>query len=99
MRPKKIRWIKCDSQTRCFRPHGKSLRTKEVVVVSLDEFEAMRLLDLEELSQEEVAKKMRVHRSTISRISQSGHKKIMDALVQRKTLKIEGGCCKIVNGG
>jgi predicted DNA-binding protein (UPF0251 family) len=44
--------------------------------------------------QSEVAKRMRVHRSTISRIIASAHKKIADAFVNIKAVKIEGGCCK-----
>jgi len=66
------------------------------VVVSLDEFEAMRLSYLEGLDQTEVAKKMKVHRSTISRILETAHSKLTDALVNMKAIKIDGGCCKIV---
>jgi predicted DNA-binding protein (UPF0251 family) len=67
------------------------------VYLSLDEFEALRLADLEELKQEDAAKKIRVSRPTFSRILSSAHKKIADALVNIKALKIEGGCCKVVN--
>jgi len=68
----------------------------EGVIVGLDEFEALRLSDLEGLTQEEVAKEMKVHRSTISRILESAHRKVADALVNIKALKIEGGCCKVI---
>ena len=54
-------------------------------------------IDLENLEQEKVAQKMKVHRSTISRIISSAHKKIADALVNIKAIKIEGGCCKVLN--
>ena len=99
MRPKKTRWIKCDSNERVFKPQGKSFCKKNGVVLTLDEFEAVRLLDLQKLSQEEVAKKMKVHRSTVSRIISSAHQKIAKALVSIETLTIEGGCCKIIKGG
>ena len=67
--------------------------------LTLDEFEAVRLLDYEDLSQIDVAKQMHVHRSTVSRIISSARKKIAQALVEIKSLKIEGGCCKVVKGG
>ncbi len=61
--------------------------------MTIDEFEAVRLSHLEGLTQEEVARTMKVHRSTISRILEEAHKKIADALVNVKAIKIEGGCC------
>jgi len=96
MRPKKTRWVKCEPGERCFRPQCKPLRELEGVTMTLDEFEAIRLSHLEKLDQEKVAKMMKVHRSTISRILDSAHKKIADALVNIKAIRIEGGCCKII---
>ena len=96
MRPKKTRWIKCEPGERCFRPQCKSLNKLEGVTMSLDEFETIRLADLEGLTQEQIAKKMKVHRSTIARIIQSAHLKVADALVNVKAIKIAGGCCKII---
>ena len=96
MRPKKIRWVKCSAAQRIFKPQAKSSSSKQVIVFSLDEFEAVRLLDHEHLSQIQVAKQMRVHRSTVSRIISSARAKIAQALVDINTLKIEGGCCKAV---
>lgn len=94
MRPKKTRWIKCEPGERCFRPLCKRNKKLEGVVLTLDEFEAIRLADFESLTQAQVAKQMKVHRSTISRIIASAHKKIADALVNMKAVKIEGGCFK-----
>lgn len=96
MRPKKMRWVKCEPGERCFRPQCKPLSKLEGVDVSIDEFEAIRLSDLEGLTQAEVARSMRVHRSTISRILSAGHKKVADALVNIKAMRIQGGCCKII---
>jgi len=96
MRPKKTRWIRCDPGERCFRPQCKTLNKLEGVYLSLDEFEAVRLADLEGLMQEEAAKRMRISRPTFSRIISSAHRKIGDALVNIKAIKIEGGCCKII---
>jgi len=94
MRPKKTRWVKCEPEERCFRPQCKPLKQLEGVNLMIDEFEVIRLVDLEGLTQMQVAKQMRVHRSTVSRILASAHRKIADAFVNIKVVKIEGGCCK-----
>lgn len=96
MRPKKTRWIKCLPQERCFRPLCKSLRRLEGVYLTLDEFEAIRLACLEGLKHEDAAKRMRISRPTFSRIITSAHRKIADALVNIKAIRIEGGCCKVL---
>ena len=95
MRPKKTRWVKCSTASRVFEPKTKASSSNLSIVLSLDEFEAVRLLDHEHLSQIQAAKQMRVHRSTVSRIISSARAKIAQALVDINTLKIEGGCCKI----
>ena len=59
--------------------------------VTIDEFEAIRLADLDGLYQEDAAKKMNVSRQTFGNIVNSAHKKIADALLNAKALKIEGG--------
>jgi len=68
----------------------------------LDEFEAVRLADLEELYQEEAAEQMGVSRPTFARILESARRKLADALVHGKALRIDGGpvrmagprCCR-----
>ena len=96
MRPKKTRWVKCEPGERCFRPQCKPLNKLEGVYLTLDEFEAIRLVDVEGLMQETAAKKMRISRPTLTRIISSARKKIGDALVHIKAIKIEGGCCRII---
>jgi len=95
MRPKKTRWIKCLPGERCFRPKCRPLKKLKGVYLSLDEFEAVRLACLDGLRQEEAAKRMKVSRPTFSRIVNSAHRKIADALVNIKAIRIEGGCCKV----
>lgn len=97
MRPKKTRWIKCSPKERCFKPLCKPLNQAVSVHLSLDEFEAIRLACLEGLKQVDAAKKMKISRPTFSRIITSAHKKIADGLVNIKAIRIEGGCCKILN--
>jgi predicted DNA-binding protein (UPF0251 family) len=96
MRPKKTRWVKCVPGERCFKPLCKPLNKLEGVYLTLDEFEAIRLSCLEGLRQEDAAKLMKVSRPTFSRIETSAHKKIADALVNIKAIRIEGGCCKVI---
>jgi predicted DNA-binding protein (UPF0251 family) len=68
----------------------------KVVSLNLDEFEAVRLACLEGLKQVDAAKKMKISRPTFSRIETSAHKKIADALVNIKAIRIEGGCCEVI---
>ena len=63
--------------------------------MAIDEFEALRLADVEGLRQVEAAEKMRISRPTFTRIYAAARAKVGDALVNIKAIKIEGGCCKI----
>lgn len=99
MRPKKTRSIKCLPGERCFKPLCRPLDGLEGVYLTLDEFEAIRLADLEGLKQADAAKKLRISRPTFSRIIESARRKVGDALVNIKAIKIEGGCCKVIKKG
>jgi predicted DNA-binding protein (UPF0251 family) len=85
-----------------FKPIGVPVTELDEVVMTLDEFEAIRLADLDGLYQEAAAGQMNVSRPTFSRIVDSARKKIADALVHGKALRIEGGpvrhegrrCCR-----
>jgi uncharacterized protein len=90
-RPKKCRCVKCAPNACYFKPRGIPLRLLEEVALHLDEVEAIRLADLGGLYQEQAAEKMKVSRQTFGRIIESAHKKIAEALVRGKALKIEGG--------
>lgn len=95
MRPKKTRWIRCLPGERCFKPVCKPLSKLNGVCLTLDEFEAIRLADLEGLKQVDAAKRLKISRSTFSRIVSLARNKIADGLVNIKFIRIEGGCCKI----
>ena len=95
MRPKKTRWIKCLPGERCFRPECKRPVKLEGVALTIDEFEAIRLADLEELTHAQAAKLIKISRPTFTRILASAHLKIADGLVNIKAIRIEGGCCRI----
>ncbi len=96
MRPKKTRWVTCEPGERCFRPQCKSKDELEGVILNLDEFEAMRLSYLKGYDQARIARQMKIHQSTISRILASANKKVTDALVNIKSIRIEKGCCQVI---
>lgn len=81
-----------------FKPAGILRMLHDDVVMTLDEFEALRLADLERLYHERAAEQMQVSRPTFSRIIDSAHAKIADALVHGKALRIEGGHVRVQPG-
>lgn len=100
MRPQKTRWVQCLPGERCFQPRCKiGKKNLEGVILSLDEFEAMRLACLENLKQKDAALLMNVSRPTFSRILAKACTKVTDALVNVKAIRIEGGCCSISENG
>jgi predicted DNA-binding protein (UPF0251 family)/predicted Fe-Mo cluster-binding NifX family protein len=76
---------------RVMKPAGVPARELEVLRLGLDEAEALRLADLEGLYQEAAARSMGVSRQTFGRIVESARRKIADAILNGKALRIEGG--------
>jgi predicted DNA-binding protein (UPF0251 family) len=74
-----------------FKPRGIPLAELEEVILTLDEYEAIRLADLDGLYQEEAAKHMNVSRQTFGNIINSAHGKLAEAIINGKALKIYGG--------
>ncbi|MFA5039277.1 MAG: DUF134 domain-containing protein [Candidatus Omnitrophota bacterium] len=98
MRPKKTRWVACEPRERCFRPQCRPPGELKGISLNLDEFEVLRLAHLEGYDQAKIARQMKIHQSTISRILASAHRKVADALVNIKAIRIEQGCCQIIKG-
>jgi predicted DNA-binding protein (UPF0251 family) len=90
-RPLCCRHISGKPAVSTFKPAGIPVRMLHQVVLTLDEFEAIRLADHEGKYQEQAAEKMKVSRPTFGRIIDSAHSKIAEALIMGKALKIEGG--------
>jgi uncharacterized protein len=90
-RPRNCRRVGSIPESNYFKPRGVPLSMLEEVILAVDECEAIRLADLEGLYQEQAAEKMKVSRQTFGRIIESAHKKVAEALVKGKALKIEGG--------
>ena len=90
-RPKMPRWIQGPPPASVFKPAGIPARDLQWVVLRLDEFEALRLADYEGLKQEQVAERLGVSRPTVSRILENARRTVAAAMVEGKTLMIEGG--------
>jgi len=90
-RPKCCRLVSEIPSNRYFKPRGIPLMELSEVVLSIDEFEAIKLADLQGLYQENAAGKMEISRQTFGRIIEEAHKKIADALINGRAIKIEGG--------
>lgn len=94
-RPKRCRKVRFNPKITYFKPRGVPLRELEEVVLHIEEFEAVRLKDLEGLEQGECAKKMNISQPTFHRLLLSARKKISDAIINGKSINIEGGNYKL----
>ncbi len=87
-RPKIHRKIAINPEVTFFKPSGIPMRFLEQVDLSLDELETIRLKHHEGVDMTHGAKKMRISKSTFQRLLVSGCKKIADALINGKSIKI-----------
>jgi len=90
-RPRKKRMIDFSPQITYFKPAGIPLRELDHVVLAYEELEALGLQVLLEKNQESAAKQMNISQPTFHRLVNIARKKIVDALVNGKAIKIEGG--------
>lgn len=74
-----------------YKPYGIPLREIESVNLLFEEFEAIRLADYENLTQEEAAEKMRISRPTFTRLYEKARRNIAKAFVEGKVIFIHGG--------
>jgi len=79
-----------------FKPAGVPIRVLEEVALGLDELEAMRLADLENLSHEEIGAMMNVSRATAGRILAEARQKTTQALVHGMAIRVEGGTVETI---
>ncbi len=80
-----------------FLPSGDD-GSEEAVILALDEYEAIRLIDWEGLSQEQCSERMQVARTTAQKIYESARFKLSQALVEGLPLRIEGGAYRLCDG-
>jgi len=86
---RKKRYARRLDSSRIYKPVGCPKKDLETVFINLDEFEALRLVDYEGLSQIDAAEEMQVSRATVQRLLISGRKKFIDVLLGHKALEIK----------
>jgi len=88
-RPKIPRCVRFSPDVYYFKPRGIPLRMLEEVVLLPDELEALKLYEVDGLEQTPAAKKMKISQPTFARILGSAHKKIAEAIIKGKAIRIE----------
>lgn len=87
-RPRLSRKIEFDPNITYFKPQGVPMRELEIIELAAEEIEAYRLRHIKDMEQQEAADKMHTSQSTYQRILYSAYKKIADALINGKAIKI-----------
>lgn len=90
-RPRICRRVFCEPNITYFKPAGIRLSNLDESILTVDEFEAVRLKDFESMEQSEAAEKMNISQPTFHRLLVEARKKIADAIVNGKAIKIHGG--------
>jgi predicted DNA-binding protein (UPF0251 family) len=98
-RPRKPRRLLLPPRAAIYKPSGVPLLRLRRVTLLHEELEALRLADLEGLTQVEAAERMAVSRSTFQRILDEGHRKVAQALAEGQALVIEGGTFVVAGHG
>ena len=97
-RPRKWRKVCSLPKNTRFGPLDTSTDSNNYIRMTVDEYETIRLIDLEGFTQEECAGSMNVARTTVQGIYIEARRKLAESLVNGKTLLIEGGEYKLCNG-
>jgi predicted DNA-binding protein (UPF0251 family) len=95
-RPRRCRRVCYQPNTTYFKPAGIQIIDLEERLLTVDQYEAIRLKDLLGLEQEAAAKKMNISQPTFHRLIIEARKIIADALVNGKAIKIQGGPYRMI---
>ena len=95
-RPRRCRRVCAEPDYGSFRPDGIPGGTN--ITLTVDEYEVIRLIDLEKLTHEQCAKRMDISRTTVTEIYESAREKIADSIVNGKILLISGGDYRLCDG-
>jgi predicted DNA-binding protein (UPF0251 family) len=99
MRPRKKRFILDRPIYNLFKPAGVRARELEQIILLVEEYEAIRLADYENMKHVDAAELMEISRPTFSRLIDSARKKIAIMIMEGKAISIEGGDFHIKRGG
>jgi len=88
---RRFRRVKMPPSMKGYKPFGIPMRELESVNLLLEEYEALRLADYENLNHEEAARKMNISRPTFTRLYDKARKSIAKAFVEGKAIIIQGG--------
>lgn len=94
-RPRKCRCVRQEPRVRFFKPQGAPWVSLPEITLTVDECEALCFADRQGLYQEEAAKKMKVSRSTFGNIIESARKKVAEAILCGRALRIAGGTYRV----
>lgn len=97
-RPKKRRKVCSMPANREFAPVGAGFQLADAVMMTVEEYETIRLIDHEGFIQEECARYMKIARTTVQLMYNEARKKLAATLVEGKPLIISGGCYQLCNG-
>ena len=98
-RPRKRRCCRRYDADRVYKPQGIPLRQIETAFIGLDQFEALRLCDSEQLDQEEAGQRMGVSRGTIQRLLYGARKQIVEAILHNHAIVINLKESEATNAG
>jgi len=98
-RPKQFRLLETAPVATRFIPEGSQIAGARTVTLGFDEFEALRLADLEGLSQQQAARRMRISRATFGRVIESARRAVVEALTKGYEIEISGGAFRYVRKG
>lgn len=87
-RPRKHRYCRRYQADRVYKPQGIPMREIATTTIDLDEFEALRLCDLEKLEQADAGERMGVSRGTVQRLLYSAREKLVRAVLDHNALLI-----------
>lgn len=97
-RPRKWRKVCCLPESSRFGPLNAPINQENSIIMSVDEYETIRLIDMEGFTQEECACQMNISRTTVQGIYNDARKKLAECLVRGAVLKIEGGDYMLCDG-
>ena len=97
-RPMKMRKVCSLPDNKKFGPVGSIIDDQNYINMTVDEYETIRLIDLEDFTQEECAKQMDIARTTVQGIYKEARQKIAQSLVNGKVLRIDGGEYRLCEG-